>query len=98
MPARMACSRKSGVVSMRTWRPPYSTSTDGRSRRSSGSADVQTRQVQPIVGTPIDVPLPSTVRVAFIVGQGLKPRISRYLVGTPEGRALLHRAGQRPAT
>ena len=39
---------------------------DGRVRRSCGSADVQTAQSQPIVGTPIDVPLPSTVSVAFI--------------------------------
>jgi hypothetical protein len=27
---------------------------------------VQTRQLQPMVGTPIEVPLPNTVRVAFI--------------------------------
>src|SRR5262249_8935699 len=62
----MACSRKSGVVSISTERPSYSTSTDGRVRRSCGSEEVHTRQLHPIVGTPIDVPLPSTVRMAFI--------------------------------
>src|SRR5512146_3138280 len=39
---------------------------DGRVRRSWGSVERQTRQEQPMVGTPIEVPLPSTVRVAFI--------------------------------
>src|SRR5579859_1392551 len=64
--SRMACWRKSGVVSISTVWPSYSTNTDGRVRRSCGSSDVHTRQLQPMVGTPIDVPLPSTVRVAFI--------------------------------
>jgi hypothetical protein len=39
---------------------------EGRVLWSRGSLDVQTRQVQPMVGTPIEVPLPSTVRTAFI--------------------------------
>ena len=66
MCSRMACSRKSGVVSMTTVRPSHCTMTEGRVRRSWGSAEVQTRQSQPMVGTPIEVPLPSTVSVAFI--------------------------------
>jgi hypothetical protein len=35
-------------------------------RRSRGSGERQTAQSQPIVGTPIDVPLPNTVKVACI--------------------------------
>src|SRR2546430_5449041 len=65
--SRMACSRKSGVVSMITERPLYSMSTEGRVRLSRGSEELQTTQSQPIVGTPIEVPLPSTVSVAFIL-------------------------------
>src|ERR1700686_3543161 len=64
--SRMACWRKSGVVSISTERPSYSTKTEGRKRRSCESAEVHTRQLHPMVGTPIDVPLPSTVRMAFI--------------------------------
>src|SRR5438876_3959560 len=63
----MACSRKSGVVSMSTVLPSYSTSTEGRVRWSRGSEEWHTAQSQPMVGTPIDVPLPSTVSLAFIV-------------------------------
>ena len=36
-------------------------SSDGRSRRSRGSAEVQTAQPQPSVGTPIEVPVPRNV-------------------------------------
>ena len=43
------------------------TSTEGRVRRSCGSEEWQTAQSQPMVGTPIDVPLPSTVSLAFMV-------------------------------
>src|SRR5579863_1194451 len=68
--SRIACSRKSGVVSIRTLRPPYSINTDGRVRRSRGSLEWHTAQSQPIVGTPIEVPLPSTVSVAFILSSG----------------------------
>jgi hypothetical protein len=39
---------------------------EGRRRRSRGSVEVHTGQVQPRVGTPIEVPLPRKVRVAFI--------------------------------
>jgi hypothetical protein len=34
---------------------------DGRVRRSCGSEDVQVAQVQPIIGTPCDVPVPRKV-------------------------------------
>jgi hypothetical protein len=44
----------------------HSTATDGRMRVSRGSWDVQTRQLQPRVGTPIDVPLPRKMRLAFV--------------------------------
>src|SRR3954452_2579143 len=67
MRSRMACAWKSGVVSMRMTRPLYPIITDGRVRRSCGWIDVQTRQSQPSVGTPIEVPLPSTVSVACML-------------------------------
>src|SRR6478735_7618135 len=41
--------------------------TEGRVRRSRGSCDVQTRQSQPRVGTPMEVPLPRIVKTACIV-------------------------------
>src|SRR4029077_4218291 len=53
---------------MSTTLPAYSIITEGRVRRSCGSVELQTRQSQPKVGTPIDVPLPSTVSVAFMRG------------------------------
>src|SRR5437879_212052 len=40
-------------------------STEGRVRLSCASSDVQTAHVHPMVGTPIEVPLPNTVSVAF---------------------------------
>src|SRR5258707_6790715 len=64
--SRMACWRKSGVVLMTPVGPSYSNSREGRVRWACGSADVHTRQLHPIVGTPIDVPLPKTVSMAFI--------------------------------
>jgi len=39
---------------------------EGRVLRSWGSGEWQTAQAHPKVGTPMDVPLPSTVKVAFI--------------------------------
>ena len=64
-----ACCRKSGVVSMTTVCPSYSTTTDGRSRESRGSSEVQTLQSHPRVGTPMLVPDPRTVsRIAGIYG------------------------------
>ena len=41
--------------------PFQRTSTEGRSRRSCGSAEVHTAQAQPSVGTPIEVPVPRNV-------------------------------------
>src|SRR3954470_3181309 len=41
--------------------------TEGRVRRSCVSAELQTLQSHPRVGTPIEVPLPSTVRVALML-------------------------------
>jgi hypothetical protein len=39
---------------------------EGRVRLSRGSLEWQTAQSHPNVGTPMDVPLPNTVNVAFI--------------------------------
>src|SRR5271169_4678661 len=51
---------------MSTTLPAYSIITEGRVRRSCGSLEWQTTQSQPRVGTPMDVPLPSTVSVALM--------------------------------
>src|ERR1035438_2562209 len=69
MPARMAWAWKSGPVSMTTLWPSHEMRTEGRVRRLRGSpvgdvAEVQTAQVHPSVGTPIDVPEPRNVSVA----------------------------------
>jgi hypothetical protein len=37
------------------------TRIDGRARVSRGSVEVHTTQAQPIIGTPIDVPVPRNV-------------------------------------
>src|SRR5271168_1800568 len=70
MPLASACSRKSGPVSIMTWWAleglGQTTAADGRKRRSRGSLEVQTRQSQPSVGTPIEVPLPRMMREACI--------------------------------
>src|ERR1700692_1081667 len=50
---------------MSTTLPANSSMMEGRVRRSWGSLGGHTAQSQPSVGTPIDVPLPSTVSVAF---------------------------------
>src|SRR6267143_392759 len=60
-PTRSACWRKSGVVSITTFWPPREISREGRSLLSCGSFDLHTRQGHPSVGTPMDVPEPSTV-------------------------------------
>src|SRR5882762_8665607 len=60
-PTRSACWRKSGVVSITTFWPPREISKEGRSLLSCGSFDLHTRQGHPSVGTPMDVPEPSTV-------------------------------------
>src|SRR5579864_7965457 len=51
---------------MSTTLPSYSIMMEGRLRRSRGSVERQTAQSHPSVGTPMDVPLPSTVKVAFM--------------------------------
>src|SRR3954469_5808461 len=72
-----ACARRSVDVSTRivrtaratgdsaalSWPPSADSSIriDGRVRRSLGSVERQTRQSQPIIGTPCDVPVPSSV-------------------------------------
>src|SRR3954471_22708938 len=62
MPCRSACARRSGPASTRSCPPsPVATSTEVRIRRSRGSADLQTVQSQPIIGTPCDVPVPRKV-------------------------------------
>src|SRR2546426_475303 len=50
MPSRIACSRKSGVVSMRTTLPAYSIKTEGRVRRGCGSVECDHTQRQPNAG------------------------------------------------
>src|SRR5215472_15010162 len=68
MAARMACWRKSGVVSMTTLWPLRDSRMEGRRRLSCGSFEWQTRHGQPKVGTPIEVPEPSTVILNGVCG------------------------------
>src|SRR5437870_3723486 len=72
--SRRACAWKSGPVSMRTMLLLYARRSEGRVRRLRGSpegetAEAQTAQLQPSVGTPMEVPLPRKVRVASIVSE-----------------------------
>src|SRR5579864_3232853 len=52
---------------MSTTLPSNSSMIEGRVRRSWGSLEWQTAQSHPRVGTPMEVPLPNTVKVAFMV-------------------------------
>src|SRR5262245_48692990 len=61
MPCRSAWIRRSGPASTSTRAPGVSTKIEGRRRVSRGSADRQTAQSQPIIGTPCDVPVPRKV-------------------------------------
>lgn len=58
MPLRNICCRKSGPQSINMFLSPTVRHTDERSRLSRGSADRHTSQEQPIMGTPVDVPVP----------------------------------------
>src|SRR5438445_494583 len=69
--SRMAWAWKSGPVSTRTMCWLYASRSEGRVRRLRGSppgetAERHTSHSQPSVGTPMDVPVPRKVRVAFI--------------------------------
>src|SRR5262249_44030199 len=77
IPARRACVRKSGVVSITTLCPAYVTRIEGRRRLSRASAEVQTSHWQPMVGTPTLVPEPRTV--IFSGKSGIRLLLSRRL-------------------
>ena len=55
------CWRKSGPQSSRMRLLLVSTNIDVRSRLSRGSRLVHTGQVQPVSGTPVEVPVPRNV-------------------------------------
>jgi hypothetical protein len=61
MPARSIWYLKSGPVSMTNLNPSVSTITLLLNRRSIGSDDWHTSQSQPIIGTPLLVPVPRNV-------------------------------------
>src|SRR6202171_1658853 len=84
-PTRSACWRKSGVVSITTFWPPREISREGRSLLSCGSFDLHTRQGHPSVGTPMDVPEPSTVIFSGAEGmvKELEPIFTRSRVKAP---------------
>ena len=54
---------------------------DGRVRRSRGSVEVHTAQVQPIIGTPCEVPVPRSVTLRLNVD---RPYGSMIRVPPPE--------------
>src|SRR6187402_961974 len=67
---RSAWARRSEDVSTRIVAPLASrTRIDGRERLSRGSVDRQTAQAQPIIGTPIDVPVPRNVTSTGLGGR-----------------------------
>src|SRR6266478_2843724 len=63
-PTRSACWRKSGVVSITMFWLPRQIKTQGRRLLACGAADLHTRQGQPSVGTPMEVPEPRTVTLS----------------------------------
>jgi hypothetical protein len=68
-PKRSAWARRSDEVSIRIVAPPARPiRIDGLVRLSRGSVDWQTAQVQPIIGTPMDVPVPRKVTSTGLVG------------------------------
>src|SRR5437868_1506003 len=71
IPTRSACERKSGVVSITTCCPFRERRTEVRMRLSRGSLEVHTAQRQPMVGTPMEVPEPRTVRRNLPVYNGV---------------------------
>lgn len=60
------CSRKSGPQSISITAPSVCNKEDARKRLSRGSAEVQTSHLQPISGTPVDVPLPNILSFTLI--------------------------------
>src|SRR5262245_15929774 len=58
---RSACWRKSLDESTRILKSPHSRSSEGLRRWLRGSLEVQTRQPQPMTGTPVEVPVPRNV-------------------------------------
>src|SRR6266567_2060464 len=58
---RIACFRRSVEVSTRMYLPEVSIRIEERVLLSRGSSEVQTRQLQPTIGTPVEVPLPRMV-------------------------------------
>src|SRR5207248_9669536 len=92
-PARIACWRKSGVVSMTTFWPSRDKRMEGRRRLSRGSVELQTRHGQPSVGTPIDVPEPRTVIFNGVRGILNEPEKSRTWRSPGASRACSARLG-----
>ena len=79
MLARRTCARKSGVVSMTMLASSELIRMEGRRRVSRGSAERQTSQEQPMVGTPELVPEPRTLilRAISTLGRGVKFQFTR---------------------
>src|SRR5437660_958277 len=92
MPVATSCRRNSGAVSIRTLWVSMPTTIDGRERLSRGSVDVQTRQSQPIMGTPWLVPLPRMVTLSTDAGSPLvPPHDTRHATATPRGPTAILR-------
>ena len=79
-PKRSAWARRSDEVSIRMVAPPgRPIRIEGRDRLSRGSVDRHTAQAQPIIGTPMDVPVPRKVTFTGLVALaegGLTGRVS----------------------
>ena len=62
---RSACWRRSGLVSTSSVVVAVLSSTEERKRLLRGWGEVHTSHLQPIIGTPVEVPLPR--KSAFII-------------------------------
>src|SRR5262245_39884406 len=74
MRSRSSCKRISGEVSTSRFHSGKEKSTLGRVRWLRGSSEVQTGQLQPNTGTPVDVPVPrKTIRRGTVAARSSKP-------------------------
>ena len=83
--SRKAWLRRSVEVSTRILRPSCLMSSDVRVLASRGSFEEQAGQLQPTIGTPVDVPLPSMVN---LISEPFSIIWLKIAEATPSGKAV----------
>ena len=68
---------------MRMLRPSTSMKQEQRVRESRGSSEVQTSQLQPITGTPVEVPVPRSVTRMADLFRGRQLQVDLRLSSVP---------------